>query len=275
VSGWELMLLPFVACLVLVAIHAYIGLHILARGVIFADLALAQMAALGSVVAVMFGVAPDSGTAYAFALGFTAAGAMLFALTRTWGRGRVPQEAIIGIVYVVATAAALLAADRAPRGAEAIREILVGSILWVTPGRVLNLAIVYAAFGLLHVLLRKRFLTISFRPAEAEHARWRIPWWDFLFYMTFGIVVAHSVPVAGVLMVFTFLVVPATIAFLFTRNLRHLVWISWGSGAVASLLGLWLSYQFDLPTGPVIVCTYGVLLALAGVLRRFGVGEAA
>jgi zinc/manganese transport system permease protein len=271
-SGFELMLLPFVACMVLVAIHAYIGLHILARGVIFADLALAQMAALGSVVAVMFGVPPDSWTAYGFALGFTAAGAVLFAATRAWGRGRVPQEAIIGIVYVVATASALLVADKAPRGAEAIREILVGAILWVTPGRVLNLAVIYAAFGLFHYLLRRRFLTISFRPEEAERAGWRVPWWDFLFYMSFGIIVAHSVPVAGVLMVFTFLVVPATIAFLFTRDLRKLVVISWVSGAVASLLGLWLSYAFDLPTGPMIVCAYGLVLIAAGLLRRAGVG---
>lgn len=274
-SGLELMLPAFVACMVLVAIHAYIGLHILARGVIFADLALAQMAALGSVVAVMVGVPADSWTAYGFALSFTAAGAILFAFTRSWGRGRVPQEAIIGIVYVVASAGALLAADKAPRGAEAIKDILVGSILWVTWPTILKLALVYAAFGLFHIVLRKRFLTISFRPDEAEKAGWRVHWWDFLFYMSFGIVVAHSVPVAGVLMVFTFLVVPATIAFLFTRDLRKLVVISWSSGAVACLLGLWMSYAFDLPTGPLIVCTYGLLLALAGMLRRFGVGGTA
>lgn len=273
-SGIGLMALPFAACMVLVAIHAYIGLHILARGVIFADLALAQMAALGSVVGVMFGVAADSGTAYAFALAFTAAGATVFALSRSWGGGRVPQEAIIGIVYVVATAAALLAADQAPRGAEAVREILVGNILWVTGERVRNLAIIYALFGAFHFVLRRRFLTISFEPDAAAAAGWRLPLWDFLFYLSFGVIVAHSVPVAGVLMVFTFLVVPAAIAFLFTRDLRRLVAISWGSGAVGSLLGLWVSYQFDLPTGPVIVCTCGLLLAVAGLARRLLPGAA-
>jgi zinc/manganese transport system permease protein len=274
-SGLQLMLLPFLACMILVAIHAYIGLHILARGVIFADLALAQMAALGSVVAVMTGAAPDSWTAYGFALGFTAAGAILFAFTRNWGRGRVPQEAIIGIVYVVASAGALLAADKAPHGAEAIKDILIGTILWVTPETIIKLMIVYVPFGIFHFVLRRLFLTISFRPEEAERSGWRLHWWDFLFYMSFGIVVAHSVPVAGVLMVFTFLVVPATIAFLFTRDLRKLVVISWGSGAVACLLGLWMSWVFDLPTGPLIVCTYGLLLVAAGVLRRFGVGGTA
>jgi zinc/manganese transport system permease protein len=274
-SGIQLMLLPFLACMILVAIHAYIGLHILARGVIFADLALAQMAALGSVVAVMLGAAADSWTAYSFALGFTAAGAILFAFTRNWGRGRVPQEAIIGIVYVVASAGALLAADRAPRGAEAIKDILIGSILWVTPGAIVKLLIVYVPFGLFHFLLRRIFLTISFQPDEAERSGWRLHWWDFLFYMAFGVVVAHSVPVAGVLMVFTFLVVPATIAFLFTRDLRKLVLISWGAGAVACMLGLWMSWAFDLPTGPLVVCTYGLLLMVAGLLRRFGIGNAA
>lgn len=271
----ELMLPPFVACMLLVAIHSYLGLHVIAREVIFVDLSLAQMAALGTVVALLVGVMPDSQTAYFFALGFTAFGAALFALTRTAGHGRVPQEALIGIVYVVASAAAILVADKAPHGADAIKDILVGSLIWVTWATNLKLAIAYALLGAFHVLFRKRFLTISFQPGEAERAGWRIKWWDFWFYLSFGVVITFSVPVGGVLMVFTFLVVPAAIAFLFTRNLRRLAIISWVSGAVASALGLWASYRFDLPTGPLIVCTYGLLLAFAGLLRRFGVGPRA
>lgn len=270
----ELMLPPFVACIVLVAIHSYLGLHVIAREVIFVDLSLAQMAALGTVTALLAGVAPDSRTAYLFALGFTAIGAALFALTRTSSRGRVPQEAIIGIVYVVASAAAILVADKAPRGADAIKDILVGSIIWVTwPTIIWKLAVPYVALGVFHYLLRQRFLTISFHPEEAERQGWKVKWWDFWFYLSFGVVITLSVPVGGVLMVFTFLVVPAAIAFLFTRDMRRLAYISWGSGALASLLGLWLSYTQDLPTGPIIVCMYGLLLAAAGVLRRLGVGE--
>lgn len=271
----ELMLPPFVACMVLVAIHSYLGLHIIAREVIFVDLSLAQMAALGTVVALLVGVAPDSRTAYFFALGFTAVGAALFALTRTSGKGRVPQEAIIGIVYVVASAAAILAADKAPRGADAIKDILVGSLIWVTWPTIVRLAVAYAVLGVFHFVLRKRFLTISFHPEEAERQGWQVRWWDFWFYLSFGVVITFSVPVGGVLMVFTFLVVPAAIAFLFTRDLRKLSYIAWGSGALASFLGLWLSYKYDLPTGPLIVCTYGVLLAVAGVLRKLGVGDGA
>lgn len=268
----QFMLAPFVACMVLVAIHSYLGLHVIAREVIFVDLALAQMAALGSVVALLVGVAPDSPTAFVSALLFTAVGAAVFALTRTAGKGRVPHEAIIGIVYVVASAAAILVADKAPRGAEAIRDVLVGAIIWVTWPTILKKTIAYAALGLFHYLLRRRFLTISFHPEEAQRQGWRIRWWDFWFYISFGLAVTISVPLAGVLMVFTMLVVPATIAFLFTRDIRRMVLISWGSGALASALGLWLSYIGNLPTGPLIVCMYGLLLAGAGLLRKFGVG---
>ncbi len=271
----EYMLAPFVACMLLVAIHSYLGLHVIAREVIFVDLALAQMAALGTVSGLLLGVHPGSDVNYAFAFGFVAVGALLFALTRTAGRGRVPQEAIIGIVYVVATAAALLLADRAPQGAEAIREILVGSIIWVTwPTVIKHLAIPYLLLGVFHWVLRHRFLAISFHPEQAEQHGWQIKWWDFWFYLSFGAVIIFSVPIGGVLMVFTFLVVPAAIAFLFTRNMRLLAIISWVSGALASLIGLWLSYRFDLPTGPLIVCTYGALLVVAGGLRRMGVGVA-
>lgn len=264
------MLPPFVACMLLVAMHSYLGLHIIAREVIFVDLSLAQMAALGTVVGLLAGVAPDSRTAYFFALGFTAVGAALFALTRTAAKGRVPQEAFIGIVYVVASAAAILVADRAPHGADAIKDILVGSLIWVTWATNLKLAIAYAILGAFHFILRKRFLTISFHPEQAESAGWQVKWWDFLFYLSFGVVITFSVPVGGVLMVFTFLVVPAAIAFLFTRDLGRLATISWAAGALASALGLWISYRLDLPTGPLIVCTSGLLLALAGVARRLG-----
>jgi len=267
------MLAPFVACMVLVAIHSYLGLHVIAREVIFVDLSLAQMAGLGSVVALLYGVAPDSQTAFVSSLVFTCIGAALFALTRSRGKGRVPHEAIIGIVYVVASAAAILVADRAPRGAEAIHDVLEGAIIWITWPTIIKKGAAYAALGLLHFLLRKRFLSISFHPAEAEHQGWNIRVWDFLFYVSFGVAVTMSVPVAGVLMVFTMLVVPAVVAFMFSRDVRKMVFISWGVGALASLLGLWSSYVGNFPTGPAIVCMYGLVLVAAGLLRKLGIGE--
>jgi zinc/manganese transport system permease protein len=270
------MLPPFMACMVLVAMLSYLGLHVIAREVIFVDLSLAQMAALGSLSALLFHVDPASPTTYVFALLATAVGALLFALTRTTERkGRVPQEAFIGIVYVVASAAAVLVANKVPGGGEAVEKTLVGSLLWVTWPTIVKLAIAYAVLGAFQYAFRRRFLTISFHPEEAEAAGWKIRWWDFLFYLSFGVVITLAVPIAGVLMVFSFLVVPAVIANLFTGDKRRLTIISWGSGALASIVGLWLSYTKDLPTGPLIVCMYGVLLLVAGLLRKLGVGDKA
>lgn len=277
-SGFQLMLPPFVACMVLVAMLSYLGLHVIARGVIFVDLSLAQMAALGSLSALLFHVRPESPPTYLFALGATAVGAVLFAITRTSAtrqESRVPQEAFIGIVYVVASAAAVLIANKLPGGGEAVEKTLVGSLLWVTWPTIVKLAIAYAALGLFQFALRRRFLTISFHPEQAEAQGWRIRAWDFLFYLSFGVVITLAVPIAGVLMVFSFLVVPAVIANLFTADTRRLTIIAWGSGALASLLGLWVSYSQDLPTGPLIVCMYGLLLVVAGLLRKLGVGDSA
>ncbi len=275
-SGFQLMLPPFVTCMVLVAMLSYLGLHVIAREVIFVDLSLAQMAALGSLSALLIHVDPDSPTAYLFALVATALGALLFALTRTSGRkGRVPQEAFIGIVYVVASAAAVLVANKVPGGGEAVEKTLVGSLLWVTWPQILKLALVYAGLGLFQFALRHRFLTISFNPEEAQQNGWKIRWWDFLFYLSFGVVITLAVPLAGVLMVFSFLVVPAVIANLFTGDKRRLTLISWSTGALASLLGLWVSYTKDLPTGPLIVCMYGLVLLIALGVQRLWLGAAA
>ena len=265
----ELMLPPLVACMVIVAMHSYLGLHVIAREVIFVDLALAQMAALGATVALLAGLHPDSPGTFLYALGFTSLGAAVFAVTRTdiEGKSRVPHEAIIGIVYVVASAAAILLADRSARGGEAIKDILVGSLLWVTWPAIARLAAIYAVIGVLHWVLRHRFLTISFRPDEAVAKGWRIRWWDFWFYLIFGLVITFSVPIAGVLLVFSFLVVPAAIAFLFTRNLRRLPVVAWTAGAIASAAGIGVSFTYDLPTGPLIVVMFGILLAAAFAVR--------
>src|SRR5437763_2892272 len=276
-SGLQLMIPPFVACMVLVAMLSYLGLHVIAREVIFVDLSLAQMAALGGLSALLIHVEADSTWAYAFALFATAVGALLFALTRTSHREgrRVPQEAFIGIVYVVASAAAVLVANKVPGGGEAVEKTLVGSLLWVTWSTIKKLALVYAALGMFHYALRRRFLTISFHPQDAEAQGWKIRMWDFVFYLSFGVVITLAVPIAGVLMVFSFLVVPAVIANLFTADKQKLTIIAWTTGALASILGMWLSYTQDVPTGPLVVCMYGLLLVVAALLRKFGIGAKA
>ena len=266
----ELLWLPFLACLVLTGIHVYLGLHVLARGVIFVDLALAQVAALGITAAFLAGHPIQSEAAYWYALAFTACGAALFSLTRM-RRAVIPQEAVIGIVYAVSAAVTVLAVDRAPQGSEHIKQLLVGSILTVTPAEVVRLAVLYGLIGGLHVLIRRPLLEISFDP-EGARARGRaIRGWDFCFYVTFGVVVTSSVRVAGVLLVFSYLIVPAAVAALLAGSVARRLVTGWALGFLVSVLGLWASFAWDLPTGAAVVATFGALMAtvalgLAGLL---------
>ena len=269
----EFLALPFVACLVLTAIHVYLGLHVLARGVIFADLALAQTAALGITVAFLAGHAIQSDAAYWYALVFTLAGAGLFAGSRT-RRARVPQEALIGIVYAVSAAAAVLVVDRAPQGSEHIKQLLVGSILTVTGDEVRALTLLYAVLGALLWAVRRPLLLISFDPDGAAQ-RHAVRAWDFVFYASFGLVVTSSVRVTGVLLVFSYLVVPATVAALLTDSVRGRLLVGWAVGVGVSAGGLFASYAWDLPTGATVVVTFGAALAgVALALAARGLGRA-
>jgi len=265
----QFMAAPFAACLVLVGIHAYMGLHILLRGVIFVDLALAQIAAFGTVVAVVAGHEPGTAAAYAFSLGATIVGAAIFSLTRQ-RRGTVPQEASIGITFVVASAAAILLADRAPEGAEQIKELLAGAILWVSWKKVLTAALIYAAVGFLHFFFRRRFMLISEDPEAAYASGMNVRLWDFLFYVTFGVIITLSVEMAGVLMVFAYLVAPAIIALASSNRWPARIVLAYAIGVIASALGLYASYTWDFPSGPAIVCVLGLFLVLFAVHRIFG-----
>ena len=251
---------PLLACLVLTGIHVYLGLHVLARGVIFVDLALAQVAALGITVAFLAGHPIQSAAAYWYALAFTVGGAALFAVSRV-RQAPIPHEAVIGIVYAVSAAVAVLVVDRAPLGGEHIKQLLVGSILTVAPEEVARLAALYLVIGVLHVAIRRPLLEISFRPDTALEKGRRIRWWDFCFYITFGIVVTSSVRIAGVLLVFSYLVVPATVGALLSTSVTGRLVIGWGLGFLVSVLGLSASFAWDLPTGAAVVTTFGVLMA--------------
>ena len=261
IPALEFLWIPFLACLVLAGIHVYLGLHVLARGIIFVDLALAQVAALGITVALLAGHTIQSDAAYWYALAFTVGGALFFAASRAH-RTAIPQEAIIGIVYAVSTAIAVLVVDRAPQGAEYIKQLLVGSILTVTLREVGELALLYGAVGALHWIFRRPLLEISFRPDAAVEKKRRVGWWDFLFYASFGLVVTSSVRIAGVLLVFSYLIVPATVAALLTNSVSGRLAIGWGLGFAVSVFGLIASAAWDLPTGAAVVTTFGLAAAL-------------
>ena len=262
------MAAPFAACLVLVGLHAYFGIHVIERRVLFVDLAVAQFAALGAVVGFAFGHHPGELGSTLFSLGFAIVAAALFALTRVRVE-KLPQEAIIGITFVVASAATILVADRAPEGAEHIKETLSGSLLWVTWPMVVKVAAIYAVIGLFHWLLRERFLLISVDPDEAYRRGWNVRWWDFLFYLSFGVMITFSVGIGGILMVFAYLVIPACIAILIHAGMRARLAVGWAIGAVGSALGLVGSYYFDMPTGPAVVVVLGLMLVAAWLFDLF------
>ncbi|MFO7892555.1 MAG: metal ABC transporter permease [Longimicrobiales bacterium] len=258
----DLLILPLIAALVILAMHAYLGLHVIARGIIFVDLAFAQIAALGATVAFLLGAGHGGPLTFGLSLGFTLLGALLFAFTRR-DHPRVPQEAIIGIVYVIAGAAVILLSSFSADGAEHIKETLTGSLIWVDGPTVARMTIVYLAIGAVHYVFRRPFLALSFSPGELERDRL----WDILFYATFGIVITFSVAITGVLMVFSTLVIPGVIAFFYTARFRTALFIAWASGTVAVLAGLGISFTWDVTTGPVLVCTFGAVLIVAMALR--------
>jgi zinc/manganese transport system permease protein len=258
----DLIIPPIVAALVILAIHAYLGLHVIAREVIFVDLAFAQIAALGTTVALLFGIEHGSALSIVGALAFTLVGALIFSFTRM-ERSVVPQEAIIGIIYVVASAAVLLLAGLTAEGAEHVRETLTGTLIWVDWPAIGKLAAVYTVIGAFHFALRRRFLAVTFEPETVSSIRL----WDFLFYMSFGVVISFSVEIAGVLMVFSSLVVPAVIAFLYTHRFGTALLLAWTAGTVAIVVGIGGSFLWDLPTGPFLVVAFGGVLAVAAALR--------
>jgi zinc/manganese transport system permease protein len=261
-----LFILPaLTVCFVLIGIHTYLGLHVIAREVIFLDIALAQIAALGLTIALLCGFEPSSQMAYIFALGMTFLAAILFTLIKSKS---VPLEAIIGVSFVVSSAIGILLADKIPHGAEHLKHILSGNILWVTWPQIAKTALIYGTLGSLHYLWRKKLLLVSKHPTEAKKQNLRTWVWDLFFYISFGIVITSSVQIAGILMVFSFLIIPALCSMLLFSDMKRQLLFGWAIGSLASIIGLGTSLFLDLPSGPAIVTILGSMLMLTFACRR-------
>ena len=259
---------PFAATLIVAGIHAYLGVHVVERGVIFVDLALAQIAALGAAIAILMpftGGDPHAPSVYWVSLAFTFIGAAIFSTIRGQ-RARIPQEAIIGICYAVASAAAIVAMSKATSESEHLKDMLVGNILAVSWPEVYKTAALYALIGLFHYRFRKTFLEISLNH-DKPNVQGSVRFWDFLFYASFGFVVTWSVAIAGVLLVFCYLIVPSVGAMLYADTVGRRLAIGWTMGTVVSAMGVYLSLALDLPTGATIVCTFGGVLAVMAAVR--------
>jgi zinc/manganese transport system permease protein len=259
--------LPLAAAIVFTGIHTWFGLQVLRRNVVFADLALAQVSALGATVAVVAGHAVQSAAGYAYTLIFTAVGALLLTASRGFARS-VRQEAFIGVLYVVATAATVLVVDRSPQGAEHVKKMLVGGILSVTADEVVKFIVLYSIIGAIHWLLRRPLLAAADHMGTSTDIG-KIAFWDLVFYLSFGVVVTSSVATAGVLLVFCFLIVPALVGSLFSPHVGVALVIGWIAGAAASAAGIFGSFVLDAPTGAVTVVTFAAVLLVAGAIRAF------
>jgi zinc/manganese transport system permease protein len=255
------MFWPIVACVLLPWLLVYLGLHVVQRGIIFIDIAMAQMASLGICVAILFRVDLESWTTFFIALGFTLIGAAIFSVTGKRA-SQIPQEAVIGIAYVVAAAAAVLLLSRAAEGDEEIKNMLVGNILLVTPREVWERFALFVAVGIFHFVFRRNFLLVSFDRDGAYQKGLQVRWWDFFFYAVFGLVVTSFVRIAGVLLVFSYLIVPAVCGINLARRTANRLLIGWFIALLGGIAGLFLSYWWDLPSGAAIVCTFGALLIL-------------
>jgi len=260
-----LLWIPFLMCLVLTGIHAYLGVHVLSREVVFVDIALAQIAALGATAAFLAGYETDTWESYVSGLSATLLGALVLSLTRS-RRRHVSQEAVIGVVYAVSSAAAVLLSDRAAHGAEQVRAMLVGNLLAVRGPEVVEVAALYAAIGVFHFLCRRPFFLISLDLGAAYREGWRVRLWDFLFYASFGVVVTSSVRIAGVLLVFSYLIVPALAGMMLGSTITSKLLIGWGFGTLVSVIGMVASATFDLPTGATVVCAFGLTLVALWIL---------
>ena len=268
---WEVMKWPLAASLLFPPLLVYLGLHVVKREVIFVDLALAQVATLGTCISLLIGYHFDDRVTFWISLGVTFIGAAFFSWTRSTEKGPVPQEAIIGITFVVAAAGVILALSRVAGGKEELEHLLTGDILNVTKGEIGQRVLVFAALGAFYAAFHRRFVLISSDPERAFAAGIRVRLWDFLFYAAFALVVVSFVRLAGVLLTFAYLIVPAVCGTMLAQQWMKRLAIGWGIAAAASLLGLWVSYRMDLPTGAAIVCTSGVLLGVVsifGILRR-------
>lgn len=261
----QLMLYPLLACLILVGIHAYLGLHVIERGVIFVDLALAQIAAFGGTVGLLLGFDLHSHGSYFISLFFTLVGAAVFAVMRH-RKPLVPREALVGIVYAISAAASILVLSRSAEGGEELKAIMVGHLLFVSPAEVIKIAVLYSLLGALHWVCRRPLLLISQNPDVAFEQGLRVKTWDFLFYASFGVVVTSSTELAGVLLVFSFLIVPSVCGMLLARTVRGRLAVAWAAGSLTSLGGMLLSYYLDFPTGATVVCAFAATLALCAVI---------
>ena len=263
---------PFIACISVLWILGYLGVHVLEREIIFIDIALAQVAATGSTLAFILYRQhmheKNSIIARLFAIGFTLIAAAFFSYVSK-KVARISNETVIGVSYAIAAAATLFLLAMAAGGDVHMEEMFAGSILWAQWPDIIHCAVVYAAVGIFHYIFRDKFINLSCNYNNTSNNNdMKVMWWDFLFYASMGIVITYSVEFAGVLLTFSFLIIPATFSAIFARSWRNRLLIAWFLGVIVSIFGLAFSYRFDFSSGPSIVSLLGLVLIMAALIKK-------
>ncbi len=259
---------PITVCVILAGILSYFGNHILSRGIIFIDIAVAQIAALGTMIGILLGYAEESAQVQYISYGVTILVLAVFALTK--GRKQLlPQEVIIGILYCISLGLALLLAEKIPGGSNYITKTITGNVLWVTWQSILYCSVIVAVIALIHVFIGRRLKELSTGSVRSEDETRSDRLLNLLFYVTFGILIVKAVPVMGIFLVFILLIAPAAIVRLYTDNWRKKVLWSWVVGAAGSIIGIYSSYQLNISNGPAIVCILGVVALVLTLMKLF------
>ncbi len=265
----QILGLPFLVCILMSFILGYLGIHVLKREVIFIDIALAQVAAVGSIIAhLAFEVHGDSLVAYVCSFGCVLITALFYAVIRS-KIFQISLEAIIGISYAIAAAAVLFLVGIAPGGHIHVQNILSGSLLWTSRKDVVVILLSFSAVGFCLYLIRKPLTNASNGYQQALNKRIEIIFWDFIFYLLLGIVITLSVQIGGVVVVFAYLIIPATISVIISSRLVVQLMIIWAAATMASITGLLFSYYLDFSIGPSIALFLGGELILIAIIARF------
>ncbi len=257
---------PITACVILAGVLSYFGNHILTRGIIFIDIALAQIAALGTMLGLLLGYAEASASVELISLLFTLIIIAIFALTK-FEKQVVPQEAIIGIIYGLGLGIAMLLAEKIPGGSNYITKTITGNILWVTWNDVIKCASIFVPIAIIHFLLRRPFIKISESKENLPYSINKVRMYELIFYITFGIVVVRSVPIGGIFVIFVLLIAPTAMATLFTQRWGWRFLWSWIIGIAGSIIGIYISYEIDISNGPAIVCLLGIMVFILAFIK--------
>jgi len=255
-------LIQTVLLVIVISVHTYLGIHVIRRGIVFSDLSLDQLAAFGVIIGLILGI--PGGTMMSYIVSFIAVlcGSVLLAFIKPKNK-LIPHEAVIGIIYGLALVGSILVADRFTGGMAYVNQTLCGTMLWINWDLVLITAAVYVALALFHYRFRHKFFAITEKPGSLKHENV----WDLLFFVSLGVITVLIVPVAGVLLAYAFLMIPAAIATLFTRKWGKALIIGWSTGLAASIIGLVSSFYLNLPYGPTLVLSLGVFFIAAIIIK--------